>query len=211
MERNRKSVIDNSSKNIINRCEWAPLNDPIYIKYHDEEWGIPVHDDQRLFEFLMLEGFQAGLSWRTILYKRDNFRAAFDQFNPAVIASYDEDKISELLQNALIIRNRAKILACIENARAFLRIQDTYGSFDAYMWGFLDGIPVQNSWRQMSDIPAKTADSDRLSKHLIQKGFKFVGSTICYSHMQAVGMINDHLVDCFRYAEIRQMSGVENR
>ncbi len=188
------------------RCGWVPLNDPVYIQYHDEEWGVPLHDDRKIFEFLILEGFQAGLSWRTVLYKRAHFRAAFDQFDPAIIASYDERKVAELLENAAIIRNRAKILACIQNARAFLNIQEEFGSFHVYMWGFVDGKPLQNSWQQISEIPAKTEISDLFSKDLIQRGFKFVGSTICYSHMQAVGMVNDHVNDCFRYNEIRQLS-----
>jgi len=186
---------------MITRCDWVG-NDPLYIDYHDREWGLPVHDDQVLFEFLILEGAQAGLSWSTVLHKRENYRLAFDQFNPQKIARYNDNKIAELLANPGIIRNRLKILAAITNARAFLSIQDSFGSFDAFIWKFVDGKPRQNIWRTLADIPAKTVESDLMSKDLISRGFKFVGSTICYAHMQATGMVNDHLVGCFRYPEL---------
>jgi DNA-3-methyladenine glycosylase I len=169
------------------RCGWVPVNDPLYVKYHDEEWGAIVHDDTLLFEFLVLEGFQAGLSWRTVLYKRENFRAAFDHFDPHRIAAYDENKVAELLSNPGIIRNRSKILACIKNAQAFLSIQQEFRSFDEYIWRFVGGKPIVNSWRELSEIPAKTLESDSMSRDLMQRGFKFVGSTICYAHMQATG------------------------
>lgn len=185
-----------------NRCAWVPINDPLYVKYHDEEWGVPVHDDRLLFEFLILEGFQAGLSWRTVLYKRENFRLAFDHFDPQKIARYDETKISELLSNPGIIRNRSKIQARITNARAYLSVQEEFSSFDNFIWGFVGGHPLCNSWERLDQIPAKTPESDALSKELIQRGFRFVGSTICYAHMQATGMVNDHTTDCFRYAEL---------
>jgi DNA-3-methyladenine glycosylase I len=184
------------------RCAWVPLDDPLYVQYHDLEWGFPVHDDRLLFEFLVLEGFQAGLSWRTVLYKRENFRQAFDDFDAQKIASYNEDKILELLSNPGIIRNRNKIASCINNAQSFLNIQSEFGCFDAYIWQFVGGRPVVNEWRNLSDLPAKTPQSDAMSKDLIQRGFKFVGSTICYAHMQATGMVNDHTADCFRFAEL---------
>jgi DNA-3-methyladenine glycosylase I len=184
------------------RCAWVPLDDPLYVQYHDLEWGFPVHDDRLLFEFLVLEGFQAGLSWRTVLYKRENFRQAFDDFDAQKIASYNEDKILELLSNPGIIRNRNKIASCINNAQSFLNIQSEFGSFDAYIWQFVGGRPIVNAWRNLSDLPAKTPQSDAMSKDLIQRGFKFVGSTICYAHMQATGMVNDHTADCFRFAEL---------
>lgn len=186
---------------MITRCDWVG-NDPLYIDYHDREWGLPVHDDQVLFEFLILEGAQAGLSWSTVLRKRENYRLAFDQFNPQKIARYNDNKIAELLANPGIIRNRLKILAAITNARAFLSIQDSFGSFDAFIWKFVDGKPRQNVWRTLADIPAKTVESDLMSKDLISRGFKFVGSTICYAHMQATGMVNDHLTNCHRYSEV---------
>ncbi|MFM8321371.1 MAG: DNA-3-methyladenine glycosylase I [Chloroflexota bacterium] len=184
------------------RCGWAPLNDPLYTAYHDKEWGTPLHDDQRLFEFLLLEGFQAGLSWRTVLYKRENFRRAFDGFDAACIAAYDGTKLTELLQDAGIIRNRLKVTAAVDNARAFLRVQQAFGSFDRYLWGFVDGAPLVNAWRSLAEVPAHTPLSDALSKDLQQRGFRFVGSTVVYAHMQATGMVNDHIVDCFRYAEL---------
>jgi DNA-3-methyladenine glycosylase I len=184
------------------RCAWVPLDDPLYVQYHDLEWGFPVHDDRLLFEFLVLEGFQAGLSWRTVLYKRENFRQAFDDFDAQKIASYNEDKILELLSNPGIIRNRNKIASCINNAQSFLNIQSEFGSFDAYIWQFVGGRPIVNAWRNLSDLPAKTPQSEAMSKDLIQRGFKFVGSTICYAHMQATGMVNDHTADCFRFAEL---------
>ena len=185
------------------RCAWVNLNDPLYCDYHDLEWGLPVHDDRLLFEFLILEGFQAGLSWSTILHKRENFRQAFDHFDPHKIAVYGEDKIIELLSNPGIIRNRLKIRAAVSNAQAFLDVQSTFGSFDAYMWQFVDGRTIQNAWRRIDQIPAKTIESDRMSLDLKKQGFRFVGSTICYAHMQAVGMVNDHTIDCFRYDALK--------
>jgi DNA-3-methyladenine glycosylase I len=181
------------------RCPWVPPNDPLYLAYHDQEWGVPLHDERALFEFLILEGFQAGLSWRTILYKRENFRRAFDGFDPLKIASYDETKIAALLSDPGIIRNRLKVRAAVTNARAFLDIQEGFGSFDAYIWQFTGGKTIQNTWRTLAEIPARSPESDAMSKDLLQHGFRFVGSTICYAHMQATGMVNDHTVDCFRY------------
>jgi DNA-3-methyladenine glycosylase I len=186
---------------MLNRCGWAG-SDPLYVTYHDQEWGVPLHEDRGLFEFLILEGAQAGLSWATILKKRENYRAAFDNFDPTLVARYDELKVTELLANAGIVRNRLKIAAAIQNARAFLLIQEEFGSFDAYVWQFVGGTPKRNAWKLMSEIPAHTAESDSMSKDLIRRGFKFVGSTICYAHMQATGMVNDHLVDCFRYNQV---------
>ncbi len=183
------------------RCPWAG-SDPLYIAYHDNEWGKPVHDDRLLFEFLILEGAQAGLSWITILKKRENYRKAFDNFDPILISEYNDEKIAQLLANAGIIRNRLKIGAAVTNARAFLKIQQQYGSFDSYMWGFVDGKPIRNAWETVKDVPASTPLSDKFSRDLVQRGFKFVGSTICYSHMQAIGMINDHITSCFRYDEV---------
>jgi DNA-3-methyladenine glycosylase I len=186
----------------ITRCGWANSG-PAYVQYHDSEWGMPVHDDQTLFEFLVLEGAQAGLSWSTILNKRQNYRLAFDNFDPRKVANYGEAKVAELLANPGIVRNRLKIQAAIGNAKAFLTVQDEFGSFDAYIWRFVSGKPIQNAWRGLSEIPAHTPESDALSKDLLGRGFKFVGSTICYAHMQATGMVNDHLVDCFRYQQLR--------
>jgi DNA-3-methyladenine glycosylase I len=174
------------------------------IDYHDHEWGLPLHDDQELFEFLILEGMQAGLSWITILRKRDNFRTAFDGFDPQVVARYDEAKFEELMANPGIIRNRRKIESAKQNALAFLEVQDEFGSFDAYMWQFVGGTPLANSWKTMNEIPAKTEQSEAMSKDLKKRGFNFVGPTICYAHMQATGMVNDHTVDCFRYIECQQ-------
>jgi DNA-3-methyladenine glycosylase I len=189
----------------IRRCAWS-TSDPLSITYHDQEWGVPVHDDRLLFEFLVLEGAQAGLSWLTILRRRENYRQAFDQFDPQKVARYDDEKVLELLNNSGIIRNRAKINAAIGNARAFLAIQEEFDSFDAYIWRFVGGKGIQNSWTDMAQIPARTAEAEALSKDLVRRGFKFVGPTICYAHMQATGMVNDHTVDCFRYDEIRQMA-----
>lgn len=183
------------------RCAWAG-SDPLYVQYHDTEWGVPVHDDRKLFEFLLLEGAQAGLSWITVLRKRENYREAFDGFDPEKIEKYDEEKIAELLQNSGIIRNRRKIEAAVINARLFLRIQEEFGSFDRYLWGFVNGEPVKNSWDSLSSVPTSTTVSDALSKDLVKRGFKFVGTTICYSLMQAVGLVNDHVTDCFRYHEV---------
>jgi DNA-3-methyladenine glycosylase I len=175
------------------RCTWAG-NHPLYVAYHDEEWGVPQHDDRTLFEMLILEGAQAGLSWLTILQRREGYRRAFEGFDPAVVAEYDETKVSELLQDAGIIRNRAKVRSAINNARRFLEVRAEHGSFDAYIWSFVDGTPIQNAWTGMGDIPAKTPLSDTISKDLVKRGFNFVGSTIMYAHMQATGMVNDHLV-----------------
>ena len=173
------------------------------IAYHDEEWGVPVHDDRLLFEFLVLEGAQAGLSWNTILKKRDRYRFVFDNFNASKIARYDARKVKRLLTDPGIVRNRLKIAAAIQNAKAFLAVQREYGSFDAYIWQFVGGQPKVNAWHSMKEVPARTPESDAMSKDLQRRGFKFVGSTICYAFMQAVGMVNDHLVDCFRYADCR--------
>ena len=184
------------------RCDWAG-KDPIYIAYHDREWGVPVHDDRLLFEFLVLEGAQAGLSWLTILKKRENFRHAFAGFEPAKVARFDRRKVARLLEDAGIIRNRLKIESAITNARAFLKVQREFGSFDAYQWAFVGGKPRRNRWRRIEEVPAHTPESDALSRDLRERGFRFVGSTICYAHMQAVGMVNDHLTGCFRYRAIR--------
>lgn len=185
----------------MNRCPWVG-NDPFMSAYHDAEWGVPVHDDRRLFEFLTLEGAQAGLSWRTILQKRPAYRAAFDNFDPATVAAYGPDKTAALLANPGIVRNRAKIAAAIGNARALIQVQAEYGSFDRYIWQFVGGRPHQNAWRTLADFPAQTPESQAMSRALLKRGFKFVGPTICYAFMQAVGMVNDHTVDCFRYAEL---------
>jgi DNA-3-methyladenine glycosylase I len=187
------------------RCAW-PGDDPLYCAYHDEEWGVPLHDDRALFEFLILEGAQAGLSWITILRKRDNYRAAFDNFDAERIARYDASKIESLLQDAGIVRNRLKVQSAVTNAQKFLAVQEEFGSFDAFIWRFVDGVPKQNRWRSLSEIPAQTAESDAMSKELKRRGFKFVGSTICYAHMQATGMVNDHTVDCYRYLEVQRKS-----
>ncbi|MBN2146131.1 MAG: DNA-3-methyladenine glycosylase I [Anaerolineales bacterium] len=183
------------------RCAWAG-SDSLYVAYHDEEWGTPVHDEHCLFEFLILEGAQAGLSWSTILKKRENYRSAFDHFNPRLVASYGDEEIASLLTNPGIVRNRLKIHAAVQNAAAFLRIQQEFGSFDAYVWQFVGGKPKINAWKTMSEIPAETDESHQMSKDLIRRGFRFVGPTICYAFMQAVGMVNDHTVDCFRYREL---------
>ena len=185
------------------RCAWSG-DDPLYCAYHDEEWGVPLHDDRALFEFLILEGAQAGLSWITILRKRENYRAVFDNFDPERIARYDTSKIESLLQNPGIVRNRLKVQAAVNNAQKFLDVQEKYGSFDAFVWQFVGGKPRQNHWRGLAEIPASTIESDAMSKELKRRGFKFVGSTICYAHMQATGMVNDHTTDCFRYAEVQR-------
>jgi DNA-3-methyladenine glycosylase I len=184
----------------LNRCPWA--KGELYHRYHDVEWGVPVHDDRKLFEMLILEGAQAGLSWSTILNKRENYRTAFDEFDPQRVARYDEARIAKLLQNEGIVRNKLKVNAAVVNARTFLETQREFGSFDAYIWQFVGGKPKQNVWRTLKDVPAKTAESDAMSKSLQSRGFKFVGSTICYAFMQAVGMVNDHLTDCFRFQEL---------
>ena len=184
------------------RCAWV-ADDPLLIAYHDREWGTPIHDDNLLFEFLILEGAQAGLSWRTILQKREAYRTAFDGFDPASVATYDANKVDELLANPGIVRNRLKIQAAITNARRFLDIQAEFGSFDAFVWAFVDGHPVQNTWHSLGELPAETPVSRAMSRELKARGFKFVGPVICYAFMQAVGMVNDHLVDCFRHRELR--------
>ena len=183
------------------RCAWVS-NDELYIQYHDQEWGVPQHDDQKLFELLILEGAQAGLSWYTILKKRENYRQAFDNFEAKKIAGYDNKKIQELLINQGIVRNRLKIESTVRNAKAFLEIQKNYGSFNQYIWSFVGGKPIVNKFNELKDIPAKTDISDKMSKSLKKQGFNFVGSTICYAFMQAVGMVNDHTVDCFRYEQV---------
>lgn len=185
---------------IIERCPWP--TQPNMIHYHDTEWGVPVHDDRLLFELLILEGAQAGLSWQTVLNKRENYRAAFDNFEAEKIVRYNAKKVARLLANEGIIRNRLKIAATIQNAKAFLKVREEFGSFDAYLWRFVDGRPVINRHRSMATVPARTAISDAMSKDLLKRGFKFVGSTTCYAHMQAVGMVNDHLVTCFRHKEL---------
>ncbi len=185
----------------MNRCAWGSSN-PLTIEYHDTEWGVPLHDEQKLFEFLVLEGMQAGLSWNTILNKRQNFRIAFHNFDPHRVARYTARDVKRLLNNPGIIRNRLKIEAAITNARRFLEVQDEFDSFDAYIWRFVDGQPIRNAFKALKEIPAKTPLSDAISKDLKQRGFKFVGSTIVYAHMQATGMVNDHTVDCFRYDEV---------
>jgi len=192
----------NSIKDLI-RCEWG-TDDPLYLDYHDNEWGVPVHDDQKLFEFLILDGVQAGLSWLTVLKKRENYRKAFDNFNPKKVALYNEKKIKELLSDKGIIRNRLKIEASIQNAKAFLAIEKEFGGFDTYIWRFVGGKPKQNAWKTVKEIPSRTQESDAMSKDLIKKGFKFVGPTICYAFMQAVGMVNDHTVYCFRYKDLKK-------
>jgi DNA-3-methyladenine glycosylase I len=181
------------------RCGWVKEQDPLYVEYHDQEWGIPVHDDLRLFEFLVLEGMQAGLSWLTILRKRENFRKAFADFVPTKVARFDEKRIARLLADPGIVRNRAKVAAAVNNARCFLQIQEEFGSFDAYSWRFVGGKTKMNSFKSLKDVPATSKESDAFSKDLKQRGFKFVGSTIIYAHMQAMGMVHDHLTSCFRY------------
>ena len=182
----------------VQRCGWAG-SDPLYIDYHDQEWGVPVHDDRVLFEFLILEGAQAGLSWITILRKRENYRRLFDGFDPEIVAGYGEDKIEQLLADPGIVRNRLKVQSAVTNARAFLKVQEEFDTFDAFLWRFVDGEPRQNHWQTLKEVPAKTAESDAMSKELKRRGFKFVGSTICYAYMQAVGLVDDHVVSCFRY------------
>lgn len=183
------------------RCEWAG-DDPLYVEYHDREWGVPVHDDRTLFEFLLLEGAQAGLSWITILKKRENYRRAFDGFDPERIARYGEPKLEELLADSGIVRNRLKVRSAVTNAKAFLEVQGEFGSFDAFLWDFVDGKPQKNAWKSLAEVPVSTPTSDALSKELKRRGFKFVGSTIMYAFMQAVGMVNDHVVGCPRYHEV---------
>ena len=188
----------------LTRCAWA--KNALAIQYHDEEWGVPVHDDRTLFEFLILEGAQAGLSWDTILKKRAHYRTVFDNFDPVRVAGYTPRKVERLLADPGIVRNRLKVESAIKNANAFLAVQQESGSFDAYIWQFVDGQPRQNTWRTLQEVPARTAQSDAMSKDLKKRGFSFVGSTICYAFMQATGMVNDHTTDCFRYAEVEALS-----
>ncbi|SRR5579883_2071203 len=183
------------------RCAWATRG-PLEMAYHDRDWGVPVHDDRRLFEMLVLEGAQAGLSWSTILRKRAAYRRAFANFDPAAVARFDEATCQTLLQDPGIVRNRLKVQSAVQNARAFLEVQSACGSFDRFLWGFVDGRPIQNAWRTLAELPATTRESDLLSQELRRRGFRFVGSTICYAYMQAVGMVNDHLVTCFRWREV---------
>ena len=188
------------------RCRWC-LGDELYLDYHDEEWGVPLHDDRMLFEFLVLEGAQAGLSWITVLKKRPAYRQLFDDFDFTRVAEYDEDKTSSLLENPAIIRNKLKIRSAIRNARAFIKVREEFGTFNDYIWGFVDGNPIQNAWQDISQLPAETPLSNKISKDLKRRGFNFVGPTIVYAHMQATGMVNDHTTDCFRYAEINTLLG----
>ena len=188
-----------------NRCDWAG-SDPIYVAYHDREWGVPVHDDRLLFEFLVLEGAQAGLSWITILRKRDAYRRAFADFEPQKVARFDKRKIERLLADPGIVRNRQKVESAVKNARAYVKVQMEFGSFDAYIWRFVCGKPIQNRWQLQGELPAKTADSEAMSRDLVRRGFGFVGPTICYAHMQATGMVNDHLVGCFRHPEVMALA-----
>lgn len=187
---------------MVNRCGW-PGEDELMLRYHDTEWGVPEHDDRKLFEMLLLDTMQAGLSWKTILHKRENFRKAFDNFDPAKIARYNQRKIESLLKNPGIVRNRLKVNAAVTNAKCVLAIQKEFGSFDTYIWQFVGGKPVRNKWKKLSDIPATSPESDAMSKCLKKRGFKFVGSTICYAFMQSAGLVNDHLIGCFRYAQCR--------
>jgi DNA-3-methyladenine glycosylase I len=184
----------------VKRCSWAISE--LGIAYHDREWGVPTHDDRRLFEFLILEGAQAGLSWETILKKRENYRAAFEGFDPPKVARFDARRIGKLLADPGLVRNRLKMNAAVSNAKLFLEVQDEFGSFDAFIWQFVGGRPKKNVWRNVKQLPAKSSESDAMSKELIRRGFRFAGSTICYAFMQAVGMVNDHLVDCYRYAQL---------
>jgi len=185
------------------RCAWVPLDNPLYVTYHDREWGVPVYDDRLLFEFLVLEGAQAGLSWLTVLRKREHYREAFDGFDPEKVAGYDDARIQSLLQNPGIIRNRLKVRAAVTNARAFLKVREEFGTFSRFMWQFVDDRPIINAWKSITDVPASTSLSDTISRELKRRGFKFVGSTIVYAHMQATGMVNDHTIDCFRYRELQ--------
>ena len=186
----------------VKRCGW-PADDPLMIEYHDLEWGVPLHDDDRHFEFIVLDGAQAGLSWRTILHKRARYREVFSEFDPVKVARYGKPKLESLLRDPGIVRNRLKVESAVRNARAFLEIQKEFGSFDAYVWRFVDGKTIQNRWRRLGDIPAHTSESDAMSKDLKRRGFNFVGSTICYAYMQAAGMVNDHQTSCFRHRELR--------
>jgi DNA-3-methyladenine glycosylase I len=185
----------------IKRCDWAS-GDSAYIKYHDTEWGVPVHDDRKIFEFLILEGAQAGLSWLTVLRKRENYRKVFDMFNPEKVASYGKDKVLSILSDKGIIRNRLKVEAAVSNAQAFLRVKEEFGSFDSYIWGFVGHKTIRNNWEDTSQIPSRSIESEKMSMDMRRRGFKFVGSTICYAHMQATGMVNDHITSCFRYTQL---------
>ena len=193
------------------RCTWVSIDNPLMLQYHDREWGVPVHDDRKHFEFLVLEAAQAGLSWSIVLKKREGYRRAFSEFDPEKVARYSDKTVKNLTSDAAIIRNRMKIEATIRNAQAFLAIQEEVGSFDAYCWRFVDGRPKLNRWKAMGEIPATSRESDAFSKDLKHRGFSFVGSTVVYAHMQAVGMVNDHLIDCFRYREIRRLDSVIER
>ena len=186
----------------MNRCEWSENSFEAYVRYHDEEWGVPVHDDRKHFEFLILEGAQAGLSWATILKRRDGYRKAFANFDPQKVSMYSAQKVEELLQDKGIIRNKLKVNGAVTNAKEFLKIQAEFGSFDKFIWGFVNNKPITNQWHEMSEVPATTNESDALSKELKKRGFKFVGSTIMYAHMQACGLVNDHKIDCFRYNQV---------
>jgi DNA-3-methyladenine glycosylase I len=192
------------------RCDWVG-SDPLYVEYHDTEWGVPQHDDRKLFEFLVLEAAQAGLSWLTILRKRENYRSAFAGFDPERVARFNRRSIERLLRDPGIVRNRQKVEAAVANAHAFLAVQEEFGSFARYVWRFVDGAPIQGRWRTTRHVPAKTPESERMSKDLIQRGFRFVGPTICYAHMQATGMVNDHQLDCFRCAPVRKLAGRTRR
>jgi DNA-3-methyladenine glycosylase I len=192
------------------RCEWAG-SDPLYLSYHDGEWGVPEHDDRKLFEMLILEGAQAGLAWITILKKRENYRNAFDGFDAGKVSRYTDKRLEKLLANPGIVRNRLKVAAARTNAKAFLQVQKEFGSFDDYLWGFVGGTPIQNRWKSVAELPAKTAESDALSRDLKKRGFKFVGSTICYAFMQAVGMVNDHVAGCYRHKEVITVTGHRNK
>ncbi len=198
------SVEEQKERSTVNkvRCAWVS-DEPLYIDYHDHEWGIPIYDDKKLFEFLILEGAQAGLSWITVLKKRENYRACFDEFSPQKIACYDQNKINSILENPGIIRNRLKVASAITNAKAYLEVINEWSTFSDYIWHFVDGKPIQNHWPDISHIPASTLVSDAMSKDLKKRGFKFVGSTICYAFMQAVGLVNDHTTNCFRYNEAK--------
>lgn len=190
---------------MVKRCDWGESPNPLYMDYHDKEWCVPSHDDRYLFELLILEGAQAGLSWSTIINKRENYREAFDDFDFNKIAKYDEKKFEELIDNPGIVRNKLKIRSTITNAQAFIKIREEFDSFDKYIWSFVDFKPIQNNWQKPSDWPAKTELSDKISKDLLKRGFKFVGSTIVYAYMQAIGMVNDHLVYCFRHSELKKL------
>ncbi|MDG6954745.1 MAG: DNA-3-methyladenine glycosylase I [Nitrososphaerota archaeon] len=190
----------------VRRCGWSSLDAPLYEEYHDREWGVPLHDDRLLFEFLVLEGAQAGLSWYTILRKRENYRRAFEGFDPKRVAGYDQRRVRRLLADPGIVRNRLKVNSAVQNAKAFVKVQEEFGSFDEYVWRFVGGRPKNNRWRTLEDIPAVTPEAQAMSKDLMARGFRFVGPTICYAHMQATGMVNDHITGCFRYKEIVALS-----